>query len=189
MADLDRTAAGLNGFRLELTSFVGRRDEVAEVADLLGRLRLVTVTGPGGIGKTRLAARVAEVVAVRFADGVWLAELGGLGDPTQVPEAVAQALGVTAAPGSSVLESLTRVLAVRQLFLVLDNCEHLVAAVAELCANVLAVADDVRLLATSREPVRITGDRGASGRDAARDRTSRGPGGVARTGAAWRTAR
>jgi predicted ATPase len=94
---------------------------------LLGRFRLVTAIGPGGVGKTRLAARVAEMVAARFADGVRLAELGGVGDPSLVPDVVAQALGVTAAPGSSVMESLERVLAVRQLLVVLDNCEHVVA--------------------------------------------------------------
>jgi predicted ATPase len=148
----------VHGFPAALTSFVGRAGEVAEVATLVEEYRLVTVTGPGGVGKTRLAAEVARRAASRVADGVWLAELASVSDPALVPMAVAAALGVPPAPGVPVLEPLAAVLARQQLLLVLDNCEHLLAAVAELCAALLPVADDVRVLATSREPVGVDGE-------------------------------
>jgi predicted ATPase len=125
-----------------------------------GHLRalLVTVTGPGGVGKTRLAGEVARRVAGRFADGVWLAELAGVSEPVLVSAAVAVALGVRQAPGMSALDSVAAVLARRQVLLVLDNCEHVLAAVAELCGALLPVADDARILATSREPVGVAGE-------------------------------
>jgi predicted ATPase/DNA-binding CsgD family transcriptional regulator len=141
-----------------VTSFVGRAAEVSEVAGLLAECRLVTVTGPGGVGKTRLAAEVARRVAGRFADGVWLAELAGVSEPALVPAAVAVALGVRQAPGVPVVDSVAEVLARRQLLLVLDNCEHVLAAVAQLCGALLPVADDARILATSREPVGVAGE-------------------------------
>ena len=141
-----------------MTSFVGRAEEVAGVAGLLGEYRLVTVTGPGGVGKTRLAAEVARRVAGRFADGAWLVELAAVQEQGLVPAAVAGALGVQQAPGMSVMESLAVVLARRQLLLVLDNCEHVLGAMAELCGGLLAAADDVRVLATSREPAGMAGE-------------------------------
>ena len=149
---------GLHGLALALTSFVGRAGEVDEVADLLGQYRLVTVTGPGGVGKTRLAGEVAHRVASRFADGVWLVELAAVQEPALVPAAVAVALGVPQAPGMSVVDSLVAVLARWQLLLVLDNCEHVIGAVAGLCGALLQAADDVRILATSREPVGVAGE-------------------------------
>src|SRR5215470_5464446 len=133
---------GMHGFAPALTSFVGRAGAVAEVARLLAERRLVTVTGPGGSGKTRLAAEVAEVVADRFADGIWPAELAQVADPALV------------AGGVPAVEALARVLARQQLLLVLDNCEHVIDAAAELCAVLLAACDDVTILATSREPLR-----------------------------------
>ena len=151
-------AGGVHGFVPALTSFVGRAGEVDEVAGLLGEYRLVTVTGPGGVGKTRLAGEVARRVAGRFADGVWLVELAAVQEPALVPAAVAVALGVPQPPGMSIVESLAGVLARRQLLLVLDNCEHVAGAVAELCGALLPAADDVRVLATSREPVGIAGE-------------------------------
>ena len=149
---------GVHGFPVALTSFVGRAGEVAEVAGLLAEYRLVTVTGPGGVGKTRLAAQVSRRVAGRFADGVWVAELALVREPTLVLAAVAVALGVRQAPGMSMSESLAAVLARRQLLIVLDNCEHVLAAVADLCAALLLAADDIRILATSREPVGVAGE-------------------------------
>ena len=137
-----------------LTSFVGRAGAVGEVAGLLGGFRLVTVTGPGGAGKTRLAGEVAERVAGRFADGVWLAELAAVRDPALV----AAALGIRDRPGVPVAEALVRVLGWQQLLLVLDNCEHVIGAAAGLCSGLLAGADDVRVLATSREPLRVAGE-------------------------------
>ncbi len=149
-----------HGFVAALTSFVGRDDEVAEVAALLSghRLVTVTVTGPGGMGKTRLAGEVARLVAPRFADGVWLVELAAVPDPGQVAEVIAARLGLPAAPGLPVTEALAAVLGRQQLLLVLDNCEHVLAAVAELCAAVLPAVDDVRVLATSREPIGLPGE-------------------------------
>ena len=150
--------AGMHGFSLALTSFVGRADAVGEVAGLLDEGRLVTVTGPGGVGKTRLAAEVAGRVASRFADGVWLVELAAVTDPARVPSAVAAVLGVRELPGVPVSDSLAAVLARRQMLLVLDNCEHVVMAVAGLCGALLPAADDLRVLATSREPVGVSGE-------------------------------
>ena len=111
------------------------------------------MTGPGGAGKTRLAGEVAGRVAARFADGVWLAELAAVRDPAQVAAAVAVALEIREQPGVPVAEALARVLARQQLLLVLDNCEHVIGTAAELCARLLAACDDVRVLATSREPL------------------------------------
>ena len=156
-------AAGVHGFPVVLTSFVGREQAVGEVAGLLEEYRLVTVTGPGGVGKTRLAGEVARRVAGRFADGAWLAELAPVRDPARVATAVAAAvaagLGVREQPGGPAAEALMRVLARRrQLLLVLDNCEHVIGAAAQLCAGLLAACDDVRIVVTSREQMRIAGE-------------------------------
>jgi predicted ATPase/DNA-binding CsgD family transcriptional regulator len=151
-------AGGVHGFPAVLTSFIGRAEPVAEVMGLLAEGRLVTVTGPGGAGKTRLATEVARRVADRFADGVWMAELAPVQDPGQVPAVVAAALGVRDLPGTSPVEALARVLARQELLLVLDNCEHVIGAAAELCAELLLGCDDVRMLATSREPLRVAGE-------------------------------
>jgi predicted ATPase/DNA-binding CsgD family transcriptional regulator len=148
----------MHGFVPALTSFVGRDGEVAEVAGLLGEYRLVTVTGPGGAGKTRLAGEIASRVAGRFADGVWLAGLAAVRDPALVPAAVAGALGIREQPGVPTVRALAQVLGPQQLLLVLDNCEQVVAAVAGLCAGLMAVCDDMRILATSREPLRAAGE-------------------------------
>jgi len=148
----------VHGFPAALTSFVGRAAVVDEIAGQLGRYRLVTVTGPGGAGKTRLAGEVAKRVAGRFADGAWLAELAAVRDPAQVAAAVAAALGIRDLPAAAAADALAHALARRQLLLVLDNCEHVIGAAAELCARLLLGADDVRVLATSREPLRIAGE-------------------------------
>jgi len=154
----DAAAVGVRGFPAVLTSFVGREQAVREVADLLAEYRLVTVTGPGGVGKTRLAGAVASQVATRFADGAWLAELAPVRDPARTAAVVAVALGVREQPGMPAAEALMRVLARRQLLVVLDNCEHVIGAAAGLCAGLLQACDDVRILATSREPLRIAGE-------------------------------
>ena len=158
MGEVAPVTAVVRGFPAALTSFVGRAAEVAEVAGLLAEYRLVTVTGPGGMGKTRLAGEVARQVAGRFADGVCLVELASVQDPALVQAAVSVALGVNQEPGASLTGALATALGRQQLLLVLDNCEHLIAAVAELCAGLLPVADDMRILATSREPVGIAGE-------------------------------
>ena len=149
---------GVHGFAPSLTSFVGRAGAVDEVASLLGEFRLVTVTGPGGVGKTRLAGEVARRVASRFADGAWLVELAAVQEPALVPAAVATVLGVHERPGEPVAESLAAALAGQQMLLVLDNCEHVLDSAAALCGALLAAADDVRVLATSREPVGVAGE-------------------------------
>jgi predicted ATPase/DNA-binding CsgD family transcriptional regulator len=148
----------MHGFPAALTSFVGRAGVVDEIASHLDQYRLVTVTGPGGAGKTRLAGEVARRVAGRFADGVWLAELAAVRDPAQVAAAVAAALGIRELPSVAASDALARALARRQLLLVLDNCEHVIGAAAELCSRLLLGADDVRVLATSREPLQLAGE-------------------------------
>ena len=148
----------MHGFPASLTTFVGRAQATAEIAAQLAECRLVTLTGPGGAGKTRLAAEVARRVAGRFADGVWLAELAAVRDPAQVPAAVAAALGIHDLPVVAAADALAHVLARRQLLLVLDNCEQVIGAAAEVCGRLLLGADDVRVLATSRESLRIAGE-------------------------------
>jgi predicted ATPase/DNA-binding CsgD family transcriptional regulator len=151
-------ARGMHGFPVALASFVGRAQVVAEVADRLSQCRLVTVTGPGGAGKTRLAGEVARRVADRFADGVWMAELAAVRDPGEVAATVAAALGIRDLPPAAAADALAGALARRQLLVVLDNCEQVIGAAAELCGRLLLGADDVRVLATSREPLRIGGE-------------------------------
>ncbi|MFD5321517.1 ATP-binding protein [Streptomyces sp. NPDC127098] len=145
-----------------LTELVGRDGAVVEVAALLGACRLVTLTGTGGVGKTRLALAVAERAAASaaFPDGVWLVELAALG-PAEVPDAVAAALGVRDdAPGGPDLTArLAEALRDRRGLLVLDNCEHLPGAVAELVHRLLSAAPGLRVLATSREPLALDGER------------------------------
>ena len=154
----EAAAGGVHGFPAALTSFIGRDEAVREVAGLLGESRLVTVTGPGGAGKTRLAGEAAKQVAVRFADGVWLAELAAVQDADQVAAVVALAVGVRPQPGVPAAEALAGVLARQQLLLVLDNCEHVIGAAAALSARLLLACDDVKILATSREPLRVAGE-------------------------------
>ncbi len=148
----------MRGFAPALTSFVGRADALDDVAGLLGEFRLVTVAGPGGVGKTRLAAEVAGRVAGRFADGAWLVELAVAPEPALVPAAVATVLGVRDQPGMTVTTALAGMLARQQVLLVLDNCEHVAGAVAAMCEMLLAAADDLRILATSREPLGVAGE-------------------------------
>jgi predicted ATPase/DNA-binding CsgD family transcriptional regulator len=157
-SELTDATGGLHGFPAALTSFVGRTQAVDEVSAQLAQDRLVTVTGPGGAGKTRLASEVARQVAGRFADGVWLAELAAVTDPAQVAAVVGTALGLRDLPSVAAADALAQALARRQLLLVLDNCEHVIGAAAELCGRLLLGADDVRVLATSREPLRIAGE-------------------------------
>jgi predicted ATPase/DNA-binding CsgD family transcriptional regulator len=148
----------MHGFTAPLTSFVGRVSEAAEVADLLSAHRMVTVAGVGGVGKTRFAGEVARTVGCGFADGAWLVELGAVRDGSLVPATVAATMGLPQSPSESPIDSLCTALARRQLLLVLDNCEHLLGAAAELCRALLLSADDVQVLATSREPLRVAGE-------------------------------
>jgi non-specific serine/threonine protein kinase len=147
-----------NNLPHQLTSFVGRERELAEVAALLGGRRLLTLTGPGGGGKTRLALRAAAAALEQHPDGVWLAELGGLADPALVLQAVAEAAGVREEPGRPLLATLTDALRPERVLLVLDNCEHLVAACATLADALLRACPGVRVLATSRAPLGAGGE-------------------------------
>jgi hypothetical protein len=151
-------AGGVHGFAAVRTSFVGRAGPVRELTVLLGQHQLVTVTGPGGSGKTRLAGVVARQVAGRFADGVWLVELAPVSDPGQVAAVVAAALGVREQPGVPAAATLAWVLARQQLLVMLDNCEHVLGAAAGLCAELVAACGDLRVLATSREGLRVAGE-------------------------------
>jgi predicted ATPase/DNA-binding CsgD family transcriptional regulator len=142
----------------ELSSFVGREKELAEVRRLLENNRLLTLTGSGGCGKTRLALAAASELVERFEDGVWMVELASLAEPSLVPQAVAFTLGVRERSGSSLTEALSDYLRTRKLLLILDNCEHLIYACAELAEAWLHSCPGLRVLATSREVLGITGE-------------------------------
>src|SRR5262245_3860101 len=142
----------------QLTSFVGRERERADIAGELGRARLVTLTGPGGCGKTRLALEVAADMSARLRDGAWFVELAGLSDPALVAQAAALAVGVPIPGARSAEEALVAHLAAREALIVLDNCEHLIDACARLAEELLRAGPGVRVLATSREPLRCAGE-------------------------------
>ncbi|MGO9928400.1 MAG: ATP-binding protein, partial [Mycobacterium sp.] len=133
------------------TSFIGRESEVAELHAAMKAHRLVTLTGVGGVGKTRLAVEVAARLADEFPDGVWFFELAAVTDPAAVPDAVAAVLGITQQPGKTVTESVAAALEGRVRLLVFDNCEHVLDAAADLIEAILAHSATVRILATSRE--------------------------------------
>lgn len=141
---------------VETTSFVDRRSELAEGRELLARARLVTLTGPGGVGKTRLAARIAARVARAFPDGVRFVPLSGLRDPALVPLAVADALGLHDHSERPALDALVERLRERRLLLVVDNCEHLATACAALAGALLRGTTGIRVLATSRHRLGLT---------------------------------
>lgn len=142
----------------EVASFVGRKRETREVKEILGNSRLVTLTGTGGCGKTRLALRVAADVARSYKNGVWLVELAAVEDSAMVSRAVAAALGVRGAPDQPILALIARALASKRLLLVLDNCEHLIGACARIVDELLHAAPDLHVLATSREPLHLPGE-------------------------------
>jgi predicted ATPase/class 3 adenylate cyclase/DNA-binding CsgD family transcriptional regulator len=141
-----------------LTSFVGREAELTQIHEILRGNRLVTLTGAGGAGKTRLAIQIAAQMAGEFGDGVWYVDLAPITDPELVPVTVARALGLPDQPGRSTVDTLTHFLADRQLLVVLDNCEHLLDASAALVVTLLAAAAGLTLLATSREPIGVAGE-------------------------------
>jgi predicted ATPase/class 3 adenylate cyclase len=141
------------------TSFVGRATELREVLDLVAGGSLVTLTGPGGSGKTRLAVHVAVELLENQPDGVWLVELANVDDPAIVAATVASTLGIGGATSAHVEMALTDAIADRRMTLVLDNCEHVVDAAARLCAAVLSACPHVTLIATSREVLDLAGER------------------------------
>jgi predicted ATPase/DNA-binding CsgD family transcriptional regulator len=151
-------SAGAGSLPADLTSFVDRRQEVATVRRLLSESRLVTLTGPGGVGKSRLAVRVAAQFQRAFPDGVWLVELGQLQDPVLLPRTLSGAIGATDQPARTPTEVLTRFLGMRELLIVFDNCEHMVEACAVLLSELLRAAPGLHVLATSRVALRVPGE-------------------------------
>jgi len=147
-----------NNLPQQVTSFVGRKDESIELTKLIARSRLVTVVGTGGLGKTRLSLQVAAGIIDEYSDGVWLVELAATADPRLVPQAVASVLGVTETAGQPVAEALLAHVRERHLLLILDNCEHLASACAMLVRQLLQASTTLTILASSREPLNVSGE-------------------------------
>ena len=143
---------------VQLTSFVGRDAQLTQLRELLAQNRVVTLTGAGGVGKTRLAIQVAAAMAGEFGDGVWYVDLAPITDPDLVHVTVARALGLPDQPGRSTMDTLLRFVRDRQLLVVLDNCEHLLDASAALVVAVLSGAAGLTFLATSREAIGVAGE-------------------------------
>src|SRR5215218_6859735 len=143
---------------LELSSFVGREKELAEVERLLEETRLLTLTVSGGCGKTRLALAAAAELVEGYEDGVWVVDLAPLADPALVPQVVASALGVREQPGRPLTATVVDHLQLRSLLLVLDNCEHLTEACASFTGALLSSCPNLRVLATSRQPLDTDGE-------------------------------
>ncbi len=153
-------ATPITNLPLPATAFIGRQREVAELRTLLGRdeVRLLTLTGTGGVGKTRLALQIAAGLVDQFPDGVWLVELASLVDARLVPKTVLAEVTAPEPSGRPVLDILREALRTRQLLLVLDNCEHLLDACAQLAEVLLRTCPRLRILATSREPLGLVGE-------------------------------
>lgn len=149
----------LGNLPAQATSFLGRDSDLVGVKKLLRESRLVTLTGVGGVGKTRLAVQAAAEAAASYKDGVWLVELAGIADPTVIAHAVASVLGVAQQQGKSIEASIVATLTGRQILIVLDNCEHLIEASADFAGLLLTHCRDARLLATSREALMVDGER------------------------------
>jgi predicted ATPase/DNA-binding winged helix-turn-helix (wHTH) protein len=141
-----------------LNSFIGREAEITEVKRLLGASRLVTLTNVGGTGKTRLSLQVASELVDDYPDGVWFVELAPLSDERRVAQVAAFVLEVTEEPGKPVIEALAKFVRDKRLLLVLDNCEHLLQACAEVAKRLLQAGEHLRILATSREPLHVAGE-------------------------------
>lgn len=152
------SAAARHNLPQALTRFIGREREIAEVRRLLGATRLLTLTGAGGCGKTRLALQVAQAVHEGYSDGTWLIELAPLTDPTLIGQVLAKALAVEAQPGQDAVDAVSDWLGSRRVLLVLDNAEHLVDASARLADRLLRHCMDLTVLATSRERLGVDGE-------------------------------
>jgi predicted ATPase/class 3 adenylate cyclase len=151
--------ASVTNLPLQVTTFVGRDEDVADVEEALTQGRLVTLIGVGGVGKTRLAVQAAAEVLPHYRDGVWLCELGPLNDANQVPDAVAAAVDVRQRPGQSITESLVSTLRSKEMLVVIDNCEHLLDASAQLIAAIVGSCPSITVLATGREGLGVRGER------------------------------
>jgi len=143
---------------VQASSFLGRHEELTRGAEMLATTRLLSVTGPGGSGKTRFAYQLAAEQLAQFPDGVWVAELASLSDTGLVPAALMAALGLRDEPGRSATEMIVSHLRAQQALVVLDNCEHLIEAAAALSADLLRGCERLRVLATTREPLRVRGE-------------------------------
>ena len=143
---------------VDVTTFVGRGQEIAQVRSLLPGCRLVTLTGVGGVGKTRLALRVASELTRAFKDGVWFVELAGLHDPELVPSTIAAVLGIESRGHRTAVSRLAEYLGDREILLILDNCEHLLDACALVASELLRACPGLRMLASTREPLGISGE-------------------------------
>ena len=150
--------ARLHNLPAQVSRFIGRDRELAEVRALVESCRLVTLTGAGGCGKTRLSLQLAAGLLDRSGDGVWLAELAAVSGGDAVAPAISEALRLAARPGRPVLEALLDALAPQDVLIVLDNCEHLIGACAKTAEAILRGCPRVRLVATSREPLGIGGE-------------------------------
>jgi predicted ATPase/class 3 adenylate cyclase len=147
-----------NNLPVQLTSFIGREKEVGQIKKRLEKNRLVTLTGSGGIGKTRLSIQVAVELLNDYPIGVWLIELAPLTDPALVPQSVCAALGVKPEGNTSALEALIDYLHAKKILLVVDNCEHLIESCAQLCDSLLHDCTDLRIITSSREALGIDGE-------------------------------
>jgi predicted ATPase/DNA-binding CsgD family transcriptional regulator len=148
----------LHNLPLELNGFIGREREIDEIKRLISKTRLLTLSGPGGSGKTRLALRVARDLVEEFEDGVWLVELASLSDTHLVPQTVASVIGVRELPDRSITDVLSEHLETKSVLLILDNCEHLIEICAGLSEALLLVCPGLHILATSREPLGVSGE-------------------------------
>ena len=153
-----RGAAGFDNLPLQLTSFIGRERDIRQIMQLLAGLRLLTLTGAGGVGKTRLSLEVADNLLDRYAGGVWLVDIGSLNEPDMVVHKTASTLDVGSEGAKPRIKALVDFLADKELLLILDNCEHLVEACAEMVNLLLQSCIGLRVLATSREPLAVPGE-------------------------------
>ena len=141
-----------------VTSFIGREAEIEEIKGLLETSRLVTLVGSGGVGKTSASIKVGTDLGSRFKEGVWFVELAPIADPTLIPETILSLFNVPVGTGSVPIKMLCALLRQKQVLLILDNCEHLVAAIAALAETIIGSCPEISILASSREPLRIAGE-------------------------------
>lgn len=156
---IDTLSAYTHNLPVQTTNFIGRDKELHEVLRRLSASRLVVLGGAGGVGKTRLAIQVGAEALDRYAHGVWFVDLSTTQNPSFVPQAIALSLGLLEKPGQPLIDTIVDYLKPRQLLLILDNCEHLIDAVAPVVETILTEAHDVRILATSREHLRVQGEK------------------------------